>query len=129
MFSQSVSGAEPVNHRRWQRVKLAAPVQVSMGAGEDGGAVPIYAAQLRDVTTSGMYVTISEGPQVRSGEFVVVSVLIPQEARRSFPFSRIVGLCRVVRVEDRALISGAEYGLGLAFCEDQVIMLGAILFS
>ena len=125
MLSQRESDAGLVNHRRWPRVRLTAPVQLSTGAGENSAAVPIYTAQSRDVTTGGIYVTVNECPPVAVGDYLAVSVLIPQEARRSFPFSRIVGLCRVVRVERM----GQAWGLGLAFCEDRVIMLGAIVFS
>lgn len=129
MSSQRESDAGLVNHRRWPRVRLTAPVQLSTGAAESGTAVPIYTAQSRDVTTGGIYVTINECPPVAVGDFLVVSVLIPREDRRSFPFSRIVGLCRVVRVEEIPILHGQERGLGLAFCEDRVIMLGAMVFS
>ncbi len=63
---------------------------------------------------------------MKSGELLRVSVSIPREARRHVPFSRIVGLCRVLRVERVPVEHGGGTGIALAFCGERVSMFGTI---
>jgi hypothetical protein len=58
---------------------------------------------------------------------LTVSVTIPWETRRLFPFSRIVGSGRIVRVEEVPAVPGTKQGFALSFCEGDVTLLGAIV--
>ena len=61
------------------------------------------------------------------GEMLSVCVAIPAKDRERLPFSRIIGFGRVVRVERLSTASHArQRGLALAFCQDQLHLLGAM---
>ena len=125
MFGDLVSGERPINWRRSPRVRIAVPVRWHSGAG--GAALPAGTGESADLSLGGVYLTTeAEGP-FAPGELLTVSVTIPWELRGLFPFSRIVGPSRVVRVEPMATSQGQRIGLAFAFCDDQVTMLGAIV--
>lgn len=114
------------DRRRWQRVELSVPVQVNRGAaGEEGGASPPEMGQTVNFSAGGIYAITSGGSLSMSEALLTVSIVIPWEARRMVPFSRIAGSCRVVRVDGLSTAdAGKRQGLALAFCGDDVIMLG-----
>jgi len=131
-------------------------VQFCIGTAQKGGVSSFLEGRSTDLSVDGLYLTTRVVTSVAPGDPLTVSIRIPLERRRSFPFSRIVGLCRVVRVDDlrapstRAAGQGAASheggwvgrlegqadtrqpalkaarGLALAFCED-VTKLGGIV--
>ena len=129
MSSHSVSDVGRVDRRRWNRVRLTVPAEIGKGAVEGRGGVSSKAGQTKDVSPAGVYVTSRECGSIAPGDVLDVSIVVPEDARRFFPFSRIVGPSRVVRVEDVQTEQGAERGLALSFCEDRMTLLGAIVFS
>ena len=129
MSAHSVSDVGRVDRRRWHRVRLAVPVAIGTGADEGGGGVSPQTGQTKDVSPSGVYVTSRACGSIAPGDVLEVSIVVPEDARRFFPFSRIVGPSRVVRVEDVQTEEGTERGLALSFCEDRMTLLGAIVFS
>jgi len=107
--------------RRWSRVRLSVPVQLRKWTGEQGRAVAYAIGRLLDVSTGGACVATEFGGPFVPEEIVAVSITIPWEARRGFPFSLIEGACRVVRIDrDRGAIA-------LSFCPNDMTILAAAL--
>ena len=121
------AGGRSNDWRRWPRVKLSIPVRRSRAGEGNSGAVPCGAGQSRNLSTGGAYLT-AEGGGFVPGEIVRVEIFVPWEARHAFPFSRIVGSCRVVRIDDLPSSEGELRGLALEFCARDMTMLGAIVF-
>ena len=115
------------DRRQWHRVKLSVPVQFGKGAASEGQGVCPHTGGTIDLSNGGLYLSTGAGERFVPGEILTVSVEIPWEARGTFPFSRIVGSCRVVRVEEGFEAHGQQTGLALAFCEDRITLLGAIV--
>jgi len=115
------------DHRRWRRVRLSVPVQLGKGAeGKEGGLCP-HAAETRDLGPGGAYVTINGANPFALGELLRVWISIPWELRHSFPFARVAGSGRVVRMEELPMSDQEnQTGLALEFCED-VTVLGTII--
>jgi len=107
------------------------PVSFDRDTGAYSGAVLRYSAvaQSKDVSADGVYLMTRDGGQIVFGELLRVSIAIPEELRRQFPFSRIVGLCRIVRVDQASAEEGGAQRFAVAFCEDRMTMLSAIVFS
>lgn len=120
------TGARLFENRRTRRVPVSLPVQLKEQGGEDGGAVSPLAARSKDVSAGGMFVTTSGGGSFVPGDIVRVILVVPWESRSRLPFSRIVGLCRVVRVERRREPEEKEQGLALSFFEGRVEMLATM---
>lgn len=128
MTHVEVAGTRPSDRRHWPRVRLAVPVEVSPGAGGRGEAAPQFMAQSSDLSPGGLYLTTRDSGAFAPGEMLTVSIAIPWEFRQRFPFSRLMGPCRVVRVDEVTTESGATRGVALAFCgTDAVTFLGTVL--
>ena len=125
MLGVGVSGSGSFDRRRWPRVRLAVPVRLSRGAGGGGGAVSAVLGQSVDISPGGVSLTAEEGGVFVPGEVLTVSVSIPWESRRTFPFSRIVGTSRVVRVEPPGAADLGPRRFALAFSEGGVTLLGS----
>ncbi len=84
-------------------------------------------AQARNVSLAGVYFESDEPYQ--PNEIVTASVSIPESAQsREFPFTRVAGRSRVVRVEElpsKAAGAQKQFGVALEFGSD-VIALSAI---
>ena len=127
MFSGEVHDPRSENRRRHRRVRLAVPIRLGKGAVGAGERRDDPTGLSRDLGTGGVYLTTSEPGPFVPGEVLKVSMCIPWEMRRRFPFSRIAGLCRVVRVEQVPISQEILTGLALAFCGDHMTMLGAVV--
>lgn len=110
--------------RRLHRVKLAVPVQFSAGAGGMKDGVCPQTGVTRDISPGGVFLTLKGESAFAPGDILRVLVSIPWNAKRPFPFSRVSGLCRVVRVEPVPGGSEQEQGLALAFCDKGATMMG-----
>lgn len=119
--------ARSFNRRRWPRVRIAVPIHVSKPAGKDG-AMSQHIVQSADLSTGGAYVTTAEKGIFVPGEMLRVSVSVPWEARYLFPFSRLVGSCRVVRVDDGSRSGHDGQAAALAFSEEGMLRLGSVVF-
>ena len=123
----AVPDVRSFDRRQWHRVKLAVPAQFVQGAREEGQEMCPHAGWTADLSSGGLYLSTGVEGQFVPGEILTVSVAIPWEARRGVPFSRIAGSCRIVRVERVPATQGTRTGLALAFCEDGITLLGAIV--
>ena len=126
MAAVRVRSAQEWDSRRWQRVRLSVPVQFGKGTTQ-GQRASACTGLSTDLSPGGVYLTTRKGGSFVPGDIVTVSITVPWEARGVFPFSRIVGPCRVVRTEDVLTDQGKQHGLALTFCEDRVTLLGAIV--
>ena len=127
MDSRQRDAQQSAERRRCRRMKLAVSVRLSTRTARDAGGVPWFGGESRDLNLEGAYVTVGECGFRTAGEDLTVSIQIPVEARPTFPFSRIVGPCRIVRVDRLAQgIEGKCQGLALEFCPNELTALGAI---
>ncbi|PIQ83998.1 MAG: hypothetical protein COV75_04340 [Candidatus Omnitrophica bacterium CG11_big_fil_rev_8_21_14_0_20_63_9] len=125
-MDRSTEREAPFNRRRFPRVKLAVPVQIGRRGQAAAGGVSKQAVASIEVSPGGLYVTTEEGERFVLGEIVAVSLIIPWQLRNLFPFSRIVGSCRVVRVDTAATPNAAgKQAVALAFCEQHTTCLGS----
>lgn len=113
----SVERGAPFNRRRYPRVRLAVPVLIGRRGQAAAEGVSRQVVASIEVSPGGLYILTEEGDRFVPGEIVAVSLTVPWELRNLFPFSRMVGSCRVVRVEGRAV--------ALAFCEANTMLLGS----
>ena len=119
--------AQSVNRRRWRRVRLAVPVRFWQSTASSGVLSCPDAGWSKTLSPGGVYVTTRGGGSFVLGELLRISVAVPWEARKAFPFTCIAGSGRVVRVEDlSAPDHGDQTGLAIEFCED-VTALGAVV--
>ncbi len=128
MEQAKVPGGVVYDRRHWTRAVIEIPVEVSREKTGRGAAFSAVTAQASNISAGGVYLAISEEPSVRVGEILRVSITIPAELRRMFPFSLIEGPSRVVRVETVSVPEERLQGLALAFCEGMT-RLGAIVFA
>ena len=129
MQQDGVPGDGHNERRHWPRMKLAVSVRLSKRTdGPISEAVSCETARAVDLSAGGAYVTVRT-PESRflPGEILSMSIGVPAESRRAFPFSRLAGSCRVVRVDEHWIPGSHIQGLALAFCADSVTMLGTLM--
>ena len=81
--------------------------------------------ETKDVSLAGVYFTTPAWQDVRPQELLTLSVSVPREQSRDFPFSRLVGRGRVVRVEPlHGEVPDAARRLGIAveFADDLTVL-------
>ena len=129
MQQGAVSGDGHNDRRHWPRMKLSVTVRLSKRTdGPASDAASYETARAVDLSAGGAYVTVrTPEASYLPGEILSVSIGVPTESRRAFPFSRLAGSCRVVRVDERWIPGGRIQGLALAFCADNVTMLGTLM--
>lgn len=117
------------NRRRCARVALAAPVDLTAATPDPSGQGIRHTGESINVSPNGLFVILQQSLHAISGELLRVSVTIPLEARRTFPFSRLSGLCRVVRLEPVSTQLGTATRVALAFCEEHTTRFSAAITS
>ena len=128
MDSASVFNTASWDARRWKRIRLSVPVVFRFDTAQEGKDAPAALGVSIDLSPGGVYLTTEHQAAISQGEILMVSISIPWEIRRLFPFSRIMGPSRVVRV-DAPQTQGPtnQRGLALAFCANQMSMLGSVV--
>jgi len=87
-----------VERRRERRVNLQAPLLIRrLGAQE---ATSAHEHVTQDVGLAGAYFETDAGRAYTVNEMVTASVSIPESEWRDFPFTRLAGRSRVVRVHE-----------------------------
>lgn len=127
MVRVAVSARRASDWRHSPRARIAVPVLVKQAGGERGGALSSHTVESRDLSVCGVYVIAGGEANFSVGELLTVSVSIPWECRRAFPFSRLAGACRVVRVDPVVTLTGPATGVALAFCGEEVAQFGSTL--
>lgn len=118
-------GAE---RRRHERLDIALPIEVRRRGKEMAGEMIFETATTVNLSFGGVYFKTHFRKPIDTGEHVSVAISVPREKFRFFPFSRLVGRARVVRIEElpgNALDPLAKQGIALAFSSD-LISLAAV---
>ena len=110
--------------RRGRRVILQAPLLVRrIGA---SGPEPFEKAQVtQNLGLAGVYFEMDDEQMLTVNEFVITSVAIPEPRRREFPFTRLVGQGRVVRIQElpqQEPGGGKRFGVALEFGDDMTAL-------
>ena len=111
-------GEPNVERRRGRRVDVQAPLLIRRH-----GTPPHHPVQERttNISLHGVYFETEQDTVYHLNDVVVASVSIPEPETRQFPFTRVAGRSRVVRVEQlsQARRSGRQrVGIALEFSED-----------
>jgi hypothetical protein len=121
-------GARSPDRRQWPRLKLSVPVQFGKGSGGKGELLYFSAGESLNIGSNGVLFATNEPGPFELGEILALSIAIPWEARRKFPFSRIVGFGRIRRVEEEPRTEQvSQRRVALEFCEGETMLLGAIV--
>lgn len=108
-----------VDWRQHRRAKLEASIEIrSLDSGVPSSPI---VARTKSVSLAGCYVVMNRPVSFSIGSTLSCQIVIPREATRNFPFTRIAGKGRVVRIDDPVESSGQEgsmVGIGIAFSRD-----------
>ncbi|MBI3009482.1 MAG: PilZ domain-containing protein [Candidatus Omnitrophica bacterium] len=85
-----------------------------------------FNAQSQNLSGGGLYLTTEEVEFIRIGAVLRVSLAVPWKLRGNIPFSRISGSCRVVRIDDKSKEEKDLVGVAIAFCGNDLTMLGTM---
>ena len=99
---------DPVERRRGRRIDLQAPLRIRPA--ETGASEPFTEHQTKNVSLAGVYFETNDDDRYAVNQVFVASVSVPEAQRREFPFTRIAGRSRVVRVHG--------HGVALEFGDD-----------
>ena len=112
-----------LDRRRYRRARLELPV-VIRGLGQEW-AVGTGQVQTTDLSLAGLHCSIGRSEQfaqlqelMRLNQNVTVSITVPYDVRDLFPFSRLIGRGRVVRVDEAGGDASQLVGVGIEFAED-----------
>ena len=110
-----------VERRRGRRVSLSAPLLIRrVGVSQ---SEPFAQAVTKEVSLTGLYFECEadETPEYQLNDIVVASVSVSDPHQREFPFSRVAGRGRIVRVDALADGKGSarkRFGIALEFGND-----------
>ena len=108
-----------VDRRRGRRARVQASLLVRRGA--TPGTTSVREEVTSNISLAGVYFETEHGDQYTMNEMVTASVAVPDQQTRQFPFRRLSGRTRVVRVNE--LPSGTpsgrrRFGVALEFGDD-----------
>lgn len=111
-----------VDRRRGRRIALQASVRIKKSDAAFGE--PFKEQVCQNVSLAGVYFETEQSPALNKNDVVVTSVSISPSQTRDFPFSRLAGKGRVVRVEEIKDPSGQSkrFGVALEFGEDMTAL-------
>ena len=115
-----------IDRRRHRRIDLTVPILARRNG--EGTDAPFREGVAKNLSLAGIYFTTAGWKQLEADEIMTISVSIPVEKVRSFPFSRLAGRGRIVRVEELAKIASEGptlYGVALEFGEDLTVLTAA----
>lgn len=108
-----------IERRRGRRVNLNADVLIRRV--DQPQAEPLSEAVTRDISLNGLYIETDQEPRLQANDVVVASVSVADAQQRDFPFSRVAGRARIIRVEplpEDGSIPGKRFGIALEFGHD-----------
>ena len=101
-----------VDRRRGRRVSLEAPLLIRRFALREAG--PFTQQATKNISLAGVYFETEADQPYTIGDVLMTSVSIPEPQRREFPFTRLAGPSRVVRVHEVAEQGQGKRRLGIA---------------
>lgn len=108
-----------VERRRGRRVELEAPLVIRrVSTGSPG---PVNEEVTHNISLAGVYFETEQTDAYAVNETLLSSVAIPESLRREFPFTRVAGRSRVVRIKELPSEEGTgrkRVGIALEFGED-----------
>lgn len=114
---------QAAERRRYRRIQLALPMQARKIESEEPGN--FKDGVTKDISLAGVYFTTSAWQQIDCDESLMISVAVPRERARDFPFSRLAGRGRVIRVEELAKVreTGPRlFGVAVEFGDDLTVL-------
>ena len=120
--------------RQYRRAEIDASLSIrllsQLSQNEPASPIP---CRVKNASLAGVYCYVGDGYSLKPGDQVVCSLAIPTEQTRLFPFRRVLGKGRIVRVEPiptgrRAgeSPSGQQlFGAAIAFAPD-ITALGSL---
>ena len=121
-----VEEARGIDRRRHRRIDLTVPILARRNG--DGQEASFKEGVAKNLSLAGVYFTTAGWQELAEDEVMTISVSIPPEQVRHFPFSRLAGRGRVVRVEELAKVATSGptmYGVALEFGEDLTVLTAA----
>ncbi len=117
----TVTGQSGIERRRGRRVNLNAPLLIRRL--ETSKAEPFAEAVTKEVSLTGLYFEYEADGELayQINDVVVASISVSDPQQREFPFSRVAGRGRIVRVDALAgKTPGARkcFGIALEFGSD-----------
>jgi len=103
-----VRGGDSAEKRRFKRLDLSLPMQLKHTSAE--GKEKMQEGVTLNVSYNGAYVSDITLRNIKPEDTLRITLSVPRDDARDFPFSRFVGKARVVRVE--------KDGIGLEFNDD-----------
>ena len=108
-----------VERRRGRRANVQVPLRLRRMDSPKPGDFHEQVAS--NVSLAGAYFETGEGHPFAVNEFVTASVTVPEPQRREFPFTRLAGRGRIVRVKElgeKGPDGRKRFGVALEFGED-----------
>ena len=100
--------------RKGRRAGVQAPILVRrVGVREPE---PFIEQLTKNISLAGVYFETNDKSSYEVDQFVMTSVTIPEPQRREFPFTRVAGRSRIVRVDE--LSAPRRFGVALEFGDD-----------
>ena len=118
--------ARGIDRRRHRRIDLTVPILARRN--NEGNGASFREGVAKNLSLAGVYFTTAGWNELLPDETMTISVSIPPEKVRNFPFSRLAGRGRVVRIEELARIAAdgpTLYGIALEFGEDLTVLTAA----
>lgn len=108
---------DKLERRRGPRANVTAPLVVRhLDARKNA---PTLEHMTRDISLAGAYFETDRPDAFQKDELVLASITIPEHERRAFPFARLVGRGRIVRVQELPPAQGAKrFGVAIEFGRD-----------
>ena len=109
--------SSPVERRRGRRVGVQASLTLRRDA---PGSQPAGSHTTKNLSLTGVYFEAADRPALSVNEMVTAGVEVPEAERRRFPFTRLSGKGRVVRIqplEEHDPVR-TRYGIALEFGDD-----------
>jgi c-di-GMP-binding flagellar brake protein YcgR len=115
-----------IERRRHRRIDLTVPILARRNS--EGSSAEFKEGVAKDLSLAGMYFTTAGWNELRADEIMTLSVSVPSDKLRNFPFSRLAGRGRVVRVEELAKVADSGptlYGVAIEFGQDLTVLTAA----
>ena len=116
MKEENRSESTQAERRRGRRANVQAALTIRRhGAAE---TEPLKERLIENISLAGVYFETEDHEPFRVNDVVLASVSIPESNRREFPFTRLAGRSRVVRVSElpsKTAGGGKRFGVALEF--------------
>ena len=87
--------------RKFKRLQMAVPAKIKLTT--EDGKEEVFEGFTLDISFNGAYIININIEGISAEDNINLSLTVPRDNTRDFPFSRIIGKARVVRVEKNAV--------------------------